>query len=303
MERREFLKLAGIGGVVFASGLGGWVSMGASGRIRQQIRQMTGQDDFYFVQMSDTHIGFEKPKINPDFAGTLEKAVAQVNSLPHPPDFIVFTGDLTDITPDAGLRRERMTQFRQIISGLKVKNIHFMPGEHDASLDRGAVFQQFFGPTHYTFDHKGVHFIVLDNVSQPDSSIGAAQLAWLKNDLAHQERAAPIVVLTHRPLFDLYPKWDWFTRDGRQAVDLLMPFHNVTVFYGHIHQENHFMTGHIAHHSAHSLMFPLPLPGSQPQRTPVPWDAHHPYKGLGFRSLEAKGAAPQYALTEWPIRV
>lgn len=90
-----------------------------------------------------------------------------------------------------------------------------------------------------------MHFIALDNVSDPGAKIGDEQLAWLRADLAARDRKAPIVVLTHRPLFDLAPKWDWATRDGAQAVELLMPFSNVTVFYGHIHQEHHHMTGHI----------------------------------------------------------
>ncbi len=82
------------------------------------------------------------------------------------------------------------------------------------------------------------------------------------------------------------PDWDWATKDGKQVVDLLMPYKNVVIFYGHIHQENHHMTGHIAHHSAKGLMFPLPAPGSVPKKAPIPWDPAQPFKGLGFRSVE-----------------
>ena len=99
---------------------------------------------------------------------------------------------------------------------------------------------------------------------------------------------APIVVFTHRPLFDLYPTWDWATQDGAKVVDILLPYRNVTVFYGHIHQENHHMTEHIAHHSAKSLMFPLPAPGSVAKKQPIPWDPAHPFKGLGYRQVEEK---------------
>jgi len=136
-----------------------------------------------------------------------------------------------------------------------------MPGEHDAALDNGETCKEFFGATHYTFDHKGVHFICLDNVSDPRGKIGDAQLDWLKSDLARQHKHTDIVVFAHRPLFDLYPQWDWATGDGQAAIDLLMPYPNVTVFYGHIHQENHHTTGHIAHHSAKSLMLPMPPAG------------------------------------------
>jgi len=146
-----------------------------------------------------------------------------------------------------------------------------------------------------------VHFIALDNVSDAGAKIGEEQLDWLRKDLAARDRKAPIVVLTHRPLFDLVPKWDWATRDGAQAIELLMPFEHVTVFYGHIHQEHHQMTGHIAHHSAKSLIFPLPAPGSQEKRTPLPWDPAAPYKGLGFREVEAEDAGIAYKVTELPV--
>ena len=293
LDRRSFLKLAALGGgAVFASSLPGCAAFGAG----------SDADDFYFVQLSDTHWGFQGPKVNPDARGTLPKAVAAVNALAVKPDFIVFTGDLTHTTDNPVERRKRLAEFRDIVSKLEVREIHFMPGEHDASLDDGKAFSEFFGPTHYTFDHKGVHFIALDNVSDPAARLGDEQLEWLAADLAKQPKDARIVVLTHRPLFDLAPQWDWATRDGAKAVDLLMPFPNVTVFYGHIHQENHHMTGHIAHHSAKSLIFPLPAPLSQPKREPVPWDPDHPYRGLGFREVEAEDAGVKFSLQELPVQ-
>jgi 3',5'-cyclic AMP phosphodiesterase CpdA len=287
IDRREFLKLAGLGGAVFASGLYPLSAQAQSG------------GDFFFVQLSDTHWGFQGPP-NPDAKVTLKKAVAAVNSLEQQPDFVVFTGDLTHTTDDPKVRRQRLSEFRDIVSELKVKDVRFMPGEHDASLDRGAAYQEFFGKTHYTFDHKGVHFIVLDNVSDPGASIGAEQLEWMAGDLKRLGKDQRIVVFTHRPLFDLYPEWDWATTDGAKAVEMLMPYSNVTVFYGHIHQENHHTTGHIAHHSAKSLIFPLPAPGSQPKRAPIAWNPAEPYKGLGFRGVSAK--KNELAVTEFPVQ-
>jgi 3',5'-cyclic AMP phosphodiesterase CpdA len=293
MERRDFLKLAALGGgAVFASSLPGCASLGMGG----------AGDDFYFVQLSDTHWGFNGPAVNPDARGTLPKAIAAVNALQVQPDFIVFTGDLTHTTDDPAERRKRMREFKEVAGGLKNRNVRFLAGEHDAALDRGEAFRENFGETHYTFDHKGVHFIALDNVSDPGARLGDEQLAWLAADLAKQPKDARIAVLTHRPLFDLAPAWDWATRDGDKAVELLMPYQNVVVFYGHIHQENHHMTGHIAHHSAKSLIFPLPAPMSQPKREPVLWDAEHPYRGLGFREVEAEDAGTKYSINELPVR-
>jgi len=138
-------------------------------------------------------------------------------------------------------------------------------------------------------------------VSDPGSIVGEAQLKWLAGDLEKQRKDSPIAVLTHRPLFDLYPEWDWATKDGAQALSLLEPFKHVTVFYGHIHQEHHHKTGHIEHHSAASLIFPLPAPGSVPRRAPVPWDETQPYRGLGWRDVEATPAAGSFNLAERPV--
>jgi hypothetical protein len=300
-SRRDFLKLAGFGGVVFVSGFG-IRSFGAELQTSSAAKRVSEKGgEFYFVQLSDTHWGFDGPAVNPDAQGTLKKAVAAVNGLDEQPDFIVFTGDLTHTTDDAKVRRDRMGGFRNIVSGLKTKKIYYLAGEHDAALDEGEAFQKFFGKLHYTFDHKGVHFIVLDNVSDPSATIGDKQLAWLKADLAKLRKDQPIVVLTHRPLFDLAPDWDWATRDGQTVIDALMPYSNVTVFYGHIHQENHYSTGHIQHHAAKGLMFALPAPMSVPKKAPIPWDAAAPYKGLGFRDIEADLKRAEYEITELPV--
>ena len=175
-----------------------------------------------------------------------------------------------------------------------------MPGEHDAGLDFGAIYQQEFGATHYTFEHKGIHFITLDNVSDP-RGLGLVQLSWLKDRLQTLDPKTPIVVFSHRPLFDLVPEWEWATRDGDQAIAMLTPFENVTAFYGHIHQENHHMTGRIAHHSAMSLAWPLPAPRSKPKPKPVPWDPVHPFKGLGVRGVTAEATPVRYELLGIPL--
>jgi hypothetical protein len=308
------MRLAGLGtvGVVFASALPGVTNAQRGSAHAQKAARpdpksmgsaaagMPHGGEFFFLQLSDTHWGFEGPP-NPDAKGTLKKAVRSINALAEKPDFIVFTGDLTQTTDDPAERRRRMTEFKQIVGELEVEDLRFIPGEHDASLDNGDAYRELFGPSHYSFDHKGIHFVALDNVSDPRALIGDAQLDWLAKDLSTEKRDAPIVVFAHRPLFDLAPEWDWATRDGAKAVELLMPYENVTVFYGHIHQEHHYMTGHIAHHAARSLMFPLPAPRSQPKRTPLPWNPAEPYKGLGFRGVEADTADAKYSIAEYPV--
>jgi hypothetical protein len=290
-NRRDILKLMGVGGVVFASGLAG-----AAGKKKKSDTD----SDFFFLQLSDTHWGYSGVS-NPEADVTLPKVVETVNGVSARPDFIVFTGDLTHTTDDGAVRRKRMTEFKQIVSHLKIKTLHLMPGEHDASLDAGLAYQENFGATHYSFDHKGVHFVALDNVSDPAGAVGDAQIDWLSADLKKVRRDAPIVVLTHRPLFDLYPQWDWATKDGAKVIDVLLPHEHVTVFYGHIHQEHHHQTEHIVHHAAKSLVFPLPAPGSVPKKAPLPWNPAAPFSGLGYRQIDMEGGGGDTRLTELPV--
>src|SRR5262249_44295158 len=107
LDRREFIQLAGlttagIAGVVFSSGLRGVSYAAAKGNA----------EDFMFLQMSDLHWGFTGPAVNPDAEVTLDKAIAHVNALPRPPDFIAFTGDLTHTTDDPQERRKRLPHVR-----------------------------------------------------------------------------------------------------------------------------------------------------------------------------------------------
>ena len=135
--RREFLQLAGVGGVVFASGL---LEACASA----DRRRPAPADDFYFVQLSDTHWGYKGPA-NPEAAIELPRAVELVNALPQAPDFVIFTGDLTHTTDDDAERRRRMAGFRAHAAKLRVPAVRLMAGEHDASLDRGQAYQENFG--------------------------------------------------------------------------------------------------------------------------------------------------------------
>ena len=295
IDRRDFLKLAGLAGVTFVSGVGcSATNMGYSAA--------SSADEFHFVQLSDTHWGFTGDSANPDAAGTLPKAVAAVNSLAKQPDFVVFTGDLTHNSDDAKERRRRLAQFKDIASQLKVKNVRFMPGEHDGSLDKSEAYQELFGPTHYTFEHKGVHFIALDNVSDPKGRLGDQQIQWLEADIKKLNPNIQVIVLTHRPLFELHPQWDWWTGDGMQAVKILMQHPKVSVFYGHIHQEHHYKTGHIDHHASKSLIFALPAAGSQPKRAAVPWNPATPYAGLGFRGVEVDKGYGNLDIKEYPVK-
>jgi hypothetical protein len=298
-ERRELLKLLGIGGLVHSAALFGCAtkeplptatptSPSAKLATRSSEAADAALEPFTFLQLSDTHWGFAGLP-NPEAATTLRQAVATINASSLALDFVVFTGDLTHTTPDGAERRRRMKEFQSIVADLRVPVRHFLPGEHDADQDEGVAYRELFGETHYAFDHKGVHFVVLDNVSDAGKVVGQPQLDWLAADLAKIPKGSPIVVFAHRPLFELMPAWDWTTADSAEVLRLLSPHANVTVFYGHIHQEHHFKTGAITHHAARSLIFPLPTPGSVPKKAPLLWDPSAADHGIGYRSVSEGG--------------
>jgi 3',5'-cyclic AMP phosphodiesterase CpdA len=250
--------------------------------------------------MSDTHVGFNGPP-NPTGTKAFEAAVATVNALPQAPDLVLFTGDLTHDSEDKDEHAARMKRFHQLASGIKAGKLVYVPGEHDAGLDGGALFREHFGPTNYSFDHRGVHFVGLDNVTRAKPEVGKEQIAWLEKDLARFPKTAPIVVFTHRPLFDLKPEWEWFTSDGDEVMNVLHRYDNVTVLYGHIHRDDEHEEDHIKHYGARSLIFSFPDPQSA-NKKPLPFDKEHPFANLGIRSLDAKGTSIQPHEVELTMR-
>lgn len=285
-NRRSFLKIAGtsFGIGVLYSAMPSAALGGATGEFFEAMGKQTGEkvSPFTFVQLSDSHVGFNGP---PDPLGTkaFERAVDTINGLTQRPDLVLFTGDLTHDSEDKDEHARRMKQFKEISGRLNVPMIKCVPGEHDAGLDGGALFRDSFGSSYYSFDHLGVHFVALDNVSRAKPEIGAEQLAWLKKDLARFHKSSPIVVFTHRPLFDLKPEWEWFTTDGDDVMNVLSSYENVTVLYGHIHRDDEHELGHVHHYAARSLIFAFPDPEKVPNKKPIAFDKDRPFANLGLR--------------------
>lgn len=138
----------------------------------------------------------------------LPKAIVTVNALSPPPDPIVPTGDPSHISNDPVGYRRRLAGFRDIAAKVKMPMVHYMPDEHDTSLNSSEAYIEFFDRTHYTFGHKGMYLIATDNVSNPPARVGDTQPAWLTVDVRSAPEHTPTVMFTYQPLFDLYPQWD-----------------------------------------------------------------------------------------------
>ncbi len=241
-----------------------------------------------FVQISDSHMGFSKAA-NPDVVGTLQTAVDRINALPTAPEFMLHTGDITHLSKPA-----EFDTLDQILKSARTKDVFFVPGEHDVLEDDGKYYLERYGrgtkgAGWYSFDKQGVHFIGLVNVLNLKAgglgTLGAEQLAWLKDDVRHLKHSTPIVVFAHIPLWSVYPDWGWGTEDAAQALALLKPFGSVTVLNGHIHQTMQKIEGNVTFHTAASTAFPQPAPGAASSPGPIQVPADRLRSVLGITDV------------------
>jgi 3',5'-cyclic AMP phosphodiesterase CpdA len=230
-----------------------------------------------FVQISDTHIGFNK-EANPDVAGTLTQTIDIVNAMYEQPALIIHTGDITHLSKPA-----EFDLAQQLFGRLRTTEMHMVPGEHDTTDATVTEYFNRFGKAsnnkgYYSFDHAGVHFIGLINVLQfkPGGlgTLGEEQLAWVAADLKGRSASTPIVVFAHMPLWTIYEPWGWGTGDADQLLSQLRRFGSVTVLNGHIHQIVQKVEGNMTFHTARSTSYPQPVAGvgSGPGPLKVPSD-------------------------------
>jgi len=266
IDRRGFLEcMAWAGTGVIWTVSGGVLSSKAFGQ-----NETVGE--LHFVQISDSHIGFSKPA-NPNPTATLQTTVEKINALQAQPEFIIHTGDLTHDSKAA-----QFDTMDQVLAGVKSKQIYYVPGEHDTSIDDGKLYLERYGKAlgatgngWYSFNHKDVHFVGLNNtaVLEDMGNLGEAQLSWLEADLKGQPGSRPVVLFAHIPLWSVYPEWGWGTRDSERALSLLKKFGSVTVLNGHIHQVMQKVEGNVTFHTAMSTAFPQPAPGTAKSPGPL----------------------------------
>jgi 3',5'-cyclic-AMP phosphodiesterase len=295
LDRRQTLKCmlwAGTGVV--------WTVTGGVPSSRLIGAAKAAEGSFSFVQLSDSHIGFEKPA-NPDARATLSAAVDKVLAMPDKPALIIHTGDISHTA-----KPQEFDDALQLIGRTKL-DVHYSPGEHDI-LDpktRDAYLERFgkgAGGGWYAFDHGGVHFVSLNNVVDLKKnglgSLGADQLEWLEDDLKAKSDSTPIVVFCHIPLWMIAPEWGWGTEDAAQALGYLARFGSVTVLNGHIHQLMQKVEGNVTFHTARSTAFPQPAPGTAPSAGPKLVPAGELRKWLGVREVVYTTSPTNLAVTD-----
>jgi Icc protein len=242
------------------------------------------EKDFTFAYISDSHIQhIQGSQFVRNWDQGLKRAIAETNFLAPKPDFVIYGGDLAHLGTKAELDHGA-----EMLSALKYK-IYPVMGEHDYYLDLGVYWEKLFGPQYYSFDHKGVHFIILNSIltydewthhrwptpeqrmqemaglDNPNGSpfmVGEPQRAWLKSDLTKVSLQTPIIVLSHSPLQKIFKNWNFWTEDADEVQALLQPFEKVNVIYGHVHQIQYQQIGNISFNSVMATAWPWPYPQS-----------------------------------------
>jgi 3',5'-cyclic AMP phosphodiesterase CpdA len=256
---------------------------------------------FTFVQISDSHVGFNKPA-NPHALDTLKEAIDHVKALSAKPAFMLHTGDISHLS-----KPEEFDNADQLIKGAGL-DVHYVPGEHDI-LDEGtgkAYLERYGknakGSGWYSFDQNGVHFIGLVNVANLKAgglgSLGGEQLEWLEQDVKGLKASTPIVVFAHIPLWTVYPEWGWGTEDSAVALGYLKRFGSVTVLNGHIHQLMQKVEGNVTFHTARSTAFPQPAPGAAPSPGPMVVPAEKLRSVLGITDVTLRHGKESLAITD-----
>ncbi len=263
------------------------------------------QKAFTFLQISDSHIGFNKEE-NPNTPGTLGEAIERVKALPGKPAFMIHTGDISHLSKPA-----QFDDAEKIISQARL-DVHYVPGEHDlVDPEAGKLYRERYGrgtkgAGWYSFDANGVHFIGLVNVVNLKAgglgNLGPEQLEWLEDDLKGRSASQPIVIFAHIPLWTVYPQWGWGTDDGAKALGYLKPFGSVTVLNGHIHQVMQKVEGNITFHTARSTAFPQPAPGTASSPGPMKVPAEQLEKMLGIASVTFKQNEQRLAIIDTPLK-
>jgi plastocyanin len=287
LDRRNFLScMAWVGtGLI-------WTMSGGIPSSSRLGAQAPKKGELFFMQISDSHIGFDKAA-NSDVTATLRAAIGKINAMPVQPAFMIHTGDISQLS-----KPSEFDTADQVLREARTEKTFFVPGEHDVGVDAGVSYLERYGKGTqrgqvgggwYSFDHSGVHFIGLVNVLNLKAgglgSLGAEQLEWIERDVKHLSSSTPIVVFAHVPLWSVYPEWGWGTDDGARALGYLKRFGSVTVLNGHIHQTMQKVEGNVSFHTALSTAFPQPRPGTAPSPGPMVVPAGQLRDVLGVREV------------------
>ncbi len=308
ITRRTFLHRSLLTGVAAGAATYGWFPL-----INTIDVAYGAEAAFKFAWISDTHL---YPKtVNTRFVDKATRAAKDVQALDPPADFLIFGGDLAQLS-----RAEELDLGNEILKEVKLKKV-FIPGEHDWYYDLGEKWRALFGKPNWSFDHKGVRFVGLDTISRapdywsakkmspeermahmsvldgtvagPWAGVGKDQLDWLTTTLSDWDKAKPVIVFSHNPLYECYPAWNFWVRDWREVNEVLKPYTNVTNIHGHVHQVLYNEIGSMRSIGMLATSWPWPYaPQGVPALTKpmIRADPGDPFDGVGWGHLSFSAA-------------
>lgn len=297
-DRRGFLKCMSWAGSAMV-----WTVAGGIPRSRLIGSAVAADQGLSFAQISDSHLGFDKP-VNPNVTATFQDGLNRIVAMPDKPAFLIHTGDITHLS-----KPEQFDTAAQLIAATKLTT-YTVPGEHDILEDDRKSYLNHYGKGTqgdgwYSFDTHGVHFVGLVNVVDLQGNglgaLGPAQLEWLEKDLKPLSASTPVVVFAHVPLWVVYQDWGWGTADGAQALSQMKRFGSVTVLNGHVHQVMQKVEGHVAFHTARSTAFPQGVPGLAKGPGPMPVPPGELKTFLGTTRVSLVSTEQPLAIVDTPL--
>jgi 3',5'-cyclic-AMP phosphodiesterase len=296
--RRQLLALTGQAGLTTLTAQAIGINLGLVG-----VAHAAKVSPFNFAIIADPHLYSPKDHV---FDKQLEDAVTQVNALAKQPDFVMIMGDVSHHG-----ELDQLAKGKQILGKLKAP-IRSIPGEHDWYLDMGKGWKDAFGEDTWSFDHKGVHFIGMNSILVPDFwteakltpeqrrdwfmplnspvpgvwGCGEKAVAWLAKDVAKVPASTPVVIFTHSPLWDYYPRWNFQVSDAKEIRKILGKFNAVTAFHGHVHHTVYNKIGNLTSIGTMSTSWPWPYP---PIKMPNP--EYQQYRADPANTSDGMGSA------------
>ena len=204
----------------------------------------TNHAHFYFVQISDTHLG------DRDFFERTRKIVDTINHLPMPIEFTAVTGDFTMERTDDGVT---FSNGVNVLKGLTMP-FYLLPGNHDILpkkfKETSQVFTNFTGGFLTRAERQGVVFLFMytEPLAEAFPVEGYEPLRQLEQCLK-EAGDKPVVVFHHTPSVEdfynnqMHPGWPQDVAD--QWGRLLNAYRVRAAIAGHFHRDEMHMLGNV----------------------------------------------------------
>jgi len=214
-----------------------------------------GNDDFYFVHITDTHVMNKVFDRNEVSKKRFRSVLDRVCSFENKPAFIVITGDLTQW---GGSRISGALNYRAFASCLYKKDgqfyadtdysipVYTTPGNHDYCFNRNLrnYHRIIYNDDRYVVNYSDVSLFFMDSGPNYYSDIPIlfdwhgeglfdCDIDWLENELSNCQSTHKIILMHHPAVGE---KDDLFISNREEFVELCETYDVEVVLAGHTHK-------------------------------------------------------------------